>query len=552
MKQAQEQLKGRFADGKAIVGAPPNGQERDPAKTLERRSHEDLQARLNQAETKLDNLEKRWPGVIFSQNADLSFSYVSPRIEELTGIAPENWLAGRESFLRVVHEADVEGVTRHLQQGQTAAEAAPFAFRIRHRSTGRIAHIWENRQGLHDAQGRLLGYEGIWMDVTREAMAEKRLSTLAWMETLSLLTTGLVHDFNNVLSGILSLSENFEAQIGPDHPFFEGISLIRQNTSVGIQLMRRLRCLYHWKVGERNYHDLNEAVAEVAELIKKVALKSIIIETDLAPGQLPVYMDAVEFRQVVINLALNACQAMLRGGRLRLVTSRHDEYPSLAHVTGPLPRLPALCLAVQDEGCGIPQSNFDVLFDPFFTTKAMNHGSGLGLYNARLFAEKHHGAISVVSAERVGSTFHVWLPGGSVADADEAESSHPKRHTLLLAGEAGLPLDSTAELLRQSGYYVVVPRPGESASDLLNSPDFEFSAVMVLIRRRTPDTIEILNAVREQRLPFKTIVQVIGCDQDELESRFLSQVDLVIPPGLPEQKILRKIGALLDETVLQP
>jgi signal transduction histidine kinase len=123
----------------------------------------------------------------------------------------------------------------------------------------------------------------------------------------------------------------------------------------------------------------------------------------------------------VINLVLNAIDAMPQTGRLVLRTSGFATLPSPENFQGTLPRLPVACLSVQDNGCGIKPHHLPSVFDPFFTTKPANKGSGLGLYNARLFIDKHRGAITVDSKEGTGSTFHLWLPQADFAEAD-AES----------------------------------------------------------------------------------------------------------------------------------
>src|SRR6202034_3693594 len=119
-------------------------------------------------------------------------------------------------------------------------------------------------------------------------------------------------------------------------------------------------------------------------------------------------LDLVEFRQVVINLLLNAADAMPHGGQLTLRTSRHETMPKLENFKGTTPRPPCVCLTIKDTGTGIKQRNLAAIFDPFFTTKSK--GSGLGLYNARIAVEKHQGAISVQSKEGIGTSFHIWLP----------------------------------------------------------------------------------------------------------------------------------------------
>jgi nitrogen-specific signal transduction histidine kinase len=128
----------------------------------------------------------------------------------------------------------------------------------------------------------VLGYEGVWLDVTRQTIAEKRLSSAAWKETLAVLTMGLAHDFSNVMAGIHSISESFLAQIDAQNPFHEGMSLIRQNSLQASQLVQRIINLHHGKTGERNYHDLNEIVGGLVELGRKIIPRRIEITIELA------------------------------------------------------------------------------------------------------------------------------------------------------------------------------------------------------------------------------------------------------------------------------
>ncbi|MBI5386394.1 MAG: PAS domain S-box protein [Verrucomicrobia bacterium] len=505
--------------------------------------------RLRVAETRLQHLEQRWPGVIFTQRPDFSFAAASRHIEDFTGLTAEDWINRGEPFLAVVHEADEAEVRQHLQQAQDAPHGLQQTFRVRHHRTGRIVHVWEQRQPVRTVGGLLLGYEGIWLDVTRQALAEKRLSSLSWKETLSVLTTGLAHDFNNILAGIFSLSESYEAQVGPGHPFHEGVALIKSNTTQAIQLLQRIRSLHHWKIGGRNYHDFNFEVNEVTDLVRKIAPKRIRLEAEIAAGQLPVYVDAVALRQVVINLALNAFDAMPNGGKLRLRTSRQAAFPPQTHLRGAVARLPCVCFEIQDDGHGIPARHLDSIFDAFFTTKPMNKGSGLGLYNARLFVEEHGGAISVESAEQAGTTFRLWLPEANFTEAEQMDTRRPpRRHTLLLAGGAGSLLYRTAVFLRQCDFYVVVATTLGEIQELLHSPDFEFSGLMLLVEgAQDRGLLEAITLVEKAKLPLKKIVQVIGCSPDELDAPGLNHLDLIIPPDMAEPEILSRLKDALED-----
>ena len=517
-------------------------------------SRREMFVRLLRAESQLENLTQRWPGVIFNQRADFTFQFVSPQIVELTGIPAEDWRRRLQPFWQVIHEADARDLQHQCLRAAQTGERVTSTFRVRHAQTGQVAYLLEHRQAVRSTSGLLLGYEGVWLDITRQTIAEQRLSSAAWKETLGLITMGLAHDFSNSMAGIQGLSDSFLAGLDAGHPFHEGLALIRQNSLHATQLVRRIISLHHGKVGEWNYHDLNEITRDSVDLVRKTLPRRVEIHTEFAPAQLPIYADAVEFLQVIINLALNAAQAMPDGGTLTFRTAQHDTLPPLPHTQGTRPRLPAVCLTVADTGCGINASQLEAVFKPFYTTKALNKGSGLGLYNALLFVEKHRGLISVESTEGVGTCFRIWLPlpnfsEGETAATGAAGASPPpavvRRH-LVLAGPAGGLRTETAERLRVAGYYVAEAGSPEHALDFLASPAQRFDGLVVVTDRRHPDFCRLLGDVRGRGLTVKTILQVLGCNRDDLEPRWLQHTDLFIPPELSEPDILARLGQLFS------
>jgi signal transduction histidine kinase len=250
--------------------------------------------------------------------------------------------------------------------------------------------------------------------------SETQLKTRA---NLSTLTLGLVHDFCNSMTGIVGLSETLEASLETDSPGRDGLGLIRRTALQASQLAQRIRQLHQGLPGEKNYHDLNQAVKSLSEVLEKVLPRRVHLRCELAFEQLPIYVDAVELQQVIINLALNATDAMPEGGELRFGTARHEQLPSLSNFQGVRPRSPVISLSVQDTGIGIPARLLGSIFEPFFTTKPTGKGSGLGLYNARLFAEKHRAAISVETRPGAGSTFHLWFPFPDFTEAQGQTNS---------------------------------------------------------------------------------------------------------------------------------
>jgi hypothetical protein len=197
---------------------------------------------------------------------------------------------------------------------------------------------------------------------------------------------------------------------------------------------------------------------------------------------------------------------------------------------------------VSDTGTGIPEQHLPSVFDPFFTTKAVNKGSGLGLYNARLFAEKHRGAISIQSTCG-GTTIRFWLPEADLAVNEQQNLDFGQRHTLLLLGAPGETLASTAEFLRQHNFYVVAATSEQEAIERLHSPYYQFKAV---IAQTTTSSTVLFDNIAREKLPLKTVLQVVARNQDELEAQLLSKTDLLIPADSPVTEMLNRLRSLLD------
>ncbi len=498
--------------------------------------------RLLRAEEQLAALMQRWPGIVFSQRPDGSFYFVSPRIEEFTGISREEWEKPPGRFWNVIHEADLQSMQRQFGAAAETRQPLTSTFRIRHATTGKVAYVLEHRQALFSSSGLHLGYEGVWIDLTRQTLVEKRLDAAAWKETLASLTMGLAHDFRNVMAGIIGLTETFQAQLEPAHPFQQSLALMRSNAWQASQSIQRILQLHQGRSGEKNYQDLNVLANEMVEMCRRMLSRRIRIDIVLAPDRLPFFVDPFEFHQAFLNLAVNARDAMPHGGPLRVETSRHTALPELKFIRGKLPRLPAVCLAMKDTGSGIPSRHLPSIFDPFFTTKALDKGSGLGLYNVLLFVEKHHGAVSVDSEEGQGTTFRLWLPEADFTEAERAAQAPESEHTLLVVGAPGQALESTAEFLRANAFYAVVATNLRSAWECLRSPHYQFDAVILQTTAQFP---HFFADIRKEALPVKLILQVIGCNPDELESSFVQRADLVWSAETMGHEVVRKIRSLL-------
>ncbi|HHY84780.1 MAG TPA: PAS domain-containing protein [Verrucomicrobia bacterium] len=487
---------------------------------------------------------QRWPGVIFSQNPDFTLPVASPAIEKITGISPEDWRTQPDLFWQIVHEADTESLQNTIRRLETAAEGVASTYRVRHSRTGRVTYVWEHRQPVRNGSGRIAGYECIWLDVTRQTIAERRLLDMSWRENLVTLTMGLAHDFGNVMTAVVALGETFESECAEHEPLRNALRLIRKTASQANELSQRIRQLHLGKPGERGYHDLNELASSLMQVLEKVLSRRVRMHRAFASDPLPIYVDAVELNQVIVNMALNAADAMPNGGVLTVETARHDQPPATPPLRGQYPRCPLVRLSVRDTGAGIPERYLQSIFDPFFTTKPLGKGSGLGLYNARVFAENHGAAISVETREQGGTAFHIWFAQADFSEAQrETETSFLRRHTLLVVGHPGEMRDRMADLLRSGGFYVVTVAPEFEALEALHSPAYQFSGI-VLLFAQLPD-VTVCQRICAEKGNLRVFASAIGCNQDEFPSSVTQCVDTVFPQDTPPHSMISRIRAAL-------
>lgn len=507
-----------------------------------------LFVRLLRAESQLQNLTDRWPGVIFSQRSDLSFRFVSSKIEEITGVPVADWSVRPQLLWEIVDEADREDLRQQIRSARQLGQTVTCTYRIRHIHSGRITFVLEHRRANVSRGGLLLGYEGMWLDVTRQTIAENRLTGAAWKETLSVLTMGLAHDFSNVMAGIHALSEAFQDPSDATNDSGAGLALIRKNAEQASLLVHRIINLHQGKTGDRNHYNLNELASEFAELIRRVIPRRMHFSVELASEPLPVYLDAVELRQVVLNLVLNALDAMPQAGRLVLRTAGFHELPTFDSCQGQSPRTPAACLSLQDTGCGIKLSHRDSIFDPFFTTKPANKGSGLGLYNARAFVDRHRGAITVDSTEGVGSTFHIWLPQADFSEAEmeghglKVGPAEDARRTLLLTGGSRDAISGTAEILQVGGYATVTVTPAAAVLGSLNSPDHHFRGLVLVADPIDRELLALVPAIRRSHPRLKIFLRAAVSDTGLFAAEIKRDVDAFIPLDLPQERVLENFS----------
>jgi signal transduction histidine kinase len=366
------------------------------------------------AEARMETYMANFPGIFFSQRPDLSFSYIGQGVTELLSHNPDHFYKNSGMFLNMIDPEDRERFIDTLRNNASTPNRFSQSFRIRKPESSDVIYLLDVRTPKLTPSGILIGYDGVWLDVTRQAIAENRLSSTVWKENLTHLTNGLAHDFGNLMAGIYSVSDLHLRNLEKEDSMFDLLGNIKHSSLQAQQLVRKILDLHKDQdSGDKTYHDLRTLLQEQLDLCQILVARSTSIELQVPEHALPVHIDESAFRQTILNLTINSRDAMGSKGaiqiRLREIKSSQEMAPAGAPIMGPAPQ-DGVIMDFSDSGTGIPPDVIGKIFQPFFSTKPNGKGSGFGLYNARIFATNHRGKIGVTSIPGEGTTFHLYLP----------------------------------------------------------------------------------------------------------------------------------------------
>jgi signal transduction histidine kinase len=386
--------------------------------------------RLQKAESRLADYVSNFPGIFFTQRNDFTFSYLSSGIQKLFPDEHKEFSRDGGLFISKIFEQDREHFHHMLARNATSKETFSFSYRVELQPSAQLIYLLDVRTPVITSSNKLLGYDGVFIDITRQAIAEHRLSNSVWREGLATLTNGLVHDFSNLMAGIYSISELYHNMMEKDDPMANGLGQIRKSTMQAQKLVRRIIDLHRDKPATRTVHDIRLLLKDQMDLIEIIIPRSAKIVTDFGRTPIPAYLEETGFRQVILNLAINARDAISRGGRIKIAVRPvkvGDTIMRDAWGGERLARFNGAEISFNDNGMGIPESTAPYLFDPFFTTKESSNGSGFGLYNSKLFIEDHKGDIGFASKEGTGTTFYLFLPMANLENDFGQETKTSKR-----------------------------------------------------------------------------------------------------------------------------
>jgi PAS domain S-box-containing protein len=429
------------------------------------------EAKLAESEERLRHVTNAVPGVVFqyrvSPDGIESFPFISERASELFGLSPAEMKQDFDRAFALILPEDAPGARASIAAAVTAH--APWTHECRIRTPdGQVKWIRGTSIPTEPAEdgGRI--WNGILLDVTDRKLLEERFLQAQKMESIGRLAGGVAHDFNNLLTGIVGYADLASLKLPEPHPAQSDLRTIREVSGRAASLVERLLAFARQQIIEPKVLSLNDLILRTDHLLRRVIGEDVELVTLPATELWNVRLDPGQFEQVLLNLAVNARDAMPQGGKLTIETSNASIEEETARQAFGMPPGDYVLLAVRDTGTGIPPEAMQHLFEPFFTTKGPGKGTGLGLATCWGIVRQNGGHIRVYSESNRGASFLIYLPR-----VDEpAESSPPAEpppgpvrgdETLLVVEDEPMVRSIAVQALRAQGYKVLEAENGAEA-----------------------------------------------------------------------------------------
>jgi PAS domain S-box-containing protein len=436
---------------------------------------------------------------------------VNERAIELLGLS-EDELHGRSSFdprWEVIREDGSPYLPQERPVAVVLTTHAPVrgaVMGIKRPRTADLVWLHVNALPEFDEHGQIVQVVATLDDITQRKQLSDSLRETSKLDSLGLLAGGIAHDFNNLLTVITSCTELVHMQLEPGTEMANDLEEVLTAADRAAGLTRQLLSFARRQIGTPRRVDLCEVTTSFRKLLDRLLSDHHELEIQHEPGPVTVKIDQGQLEQVLVNLVVNARDAMPGGGRVRIDVARVGP----GHAPEPLAERAAALLSVRDQGVGMPPEVRPRVFEPFFTTKEPGRGTGLGLATVLGIVRQAGGVIHVDSEPGKGTTMQVFLP----LLAEPAEPALSRRVTGLGRGEQVLVVDDddvlrsvAARMLAELGYQASEARDGFEALDLLEQREGEFELIITDLVMPRMGGLELAQRVR-QRWPE---IRVLGC-----------------------------------------
>ncbi len=421
---------------------------------------------------------------------------------------------------------------------------------VTHNTKDGLAIVVENRISLvNDSEGHAKSLLFMNTDVTEKQRMEKQFLRTQRMESIGRMAGGIAHDLNNILTPILMAVQIFRDKV-TDESLQRIIAMLESNVLRGADLMKKLLMFTKGAEGEMKKVNLIDAIREVEKIVRSTFPKNVTVVCDVAPQLWPIRGDMTQLHQVLLNLCVNARDAMPAGGQLVLETENivfHEDY-----IYKDVSAKPGnyVVLKIADTGTGISPEVLEHIFEPFFTTKDMEHGTGLGLSTVAAIVKGHKGFVNVYSEIGKGTQFKVYFPAEEGGETEIVTDNTPsiyngKGETVLIVDDEPPIRKVLAAILEAHGYKVLEAEDGTKATALYFANAAVIRAVITDMSMPFMDGPTLIRTLRNMRAQCK-IVAMSGLPEVDREQQLKDlSVDGFIMKPFRSDKILFILHGLL-------
>jgi PAS domain S-box-containing protein len=493
-----------------------------------RKAHEELAASKDREllgyQNRLALIVDSSQDAIIGKNLDGTITHWNRGAEQIYGYSAEEAIGKKISILAPNDRPDeIPAILERIRKG----ERVEYFETVRVRKDGQRLNVSISVSPIRDANGEIVGASAIARDVTAQKRAEDLLRQGQKMEAVGRLAGGVAHDFNNILGIVAACCDLIRTRVEAVG-ISQYIDNIQEASKRGAALTRQLLAFSRRQVSiQPRLIDLNDSLTEVVKLVRPLMGDDVQVSVHPRTDIAVVESDPAQIDQIILNIAVNARDAMPRGGKLILETSVQDFDVLFAERHPPMKAGRYVLLAISDNGIGMDPITLSKIFDPFFTTKEVGKGTGLGLATVYGIVKQSGGHIWVYSEPNRGTTFKIYLPAADhklgILPKTEVEALPPRARnkTLLLVEDDRLMRTVISEMLQNHGYAVVEAEDGNAAIERLHHNSIDVVLTDVVMRgmsgpefaRRLKISHPAINVVYMSGYTGELLTQADGFDE---------------------------------------
>lgn len=472
---------------------------------------------------------------------------VNRKFSEMVGYTREQ--IAHMSVLDLTHPEDLE-MQRDALEKFSRAEISEYSLQIRYAAKGGNA-VWAHVSAglVRDAEGKPWRAVAVITDINEKVALEEKLLQAQKMESIGRLAGGIAHDFNNLLTALIGYAELSESALPYDSPIRSNMQQIQKVGHRAADLTRQLLAFARKQIIEPRVLSANELVTSSVNMLRRLIGEHIEYSTTLAPNLKYIKVDRSQFEQVLLNLAVNARDAMPNGGRFTIETTNVE-------VTGPegaamnLQPGDYVLMTVRDTGTGMSDDVLQHIFEPFFTTKEFGKGTGLGLATCYGIVKQAGGHITATSVEGKGSSFMIYLPISQQelpeTNARQFGGTVAGNETVLVVEDEVLLLQLAVETLRAKGYTVLAAESGADAITLAKNYSGKIDLLLADVVMPQMSGRQVAEAVTALR-PEIRVLYISGYTGDAIIHHGVSEGELgFLSKPFTSAELMEKVREVLD------